>query len=100
MNLEDLRRQREQLLADFVAGKISKEEAQAKCLVITRIIERGYNMKIMTKAEHMKQIKERNRMAEKYGEGYADGFSEGYDEGYRKAIMCFMEHGGKVDVQQ
>ena len=52
-------------------------------------------MQIKTKAEHMQDIKNRNRMAEKYGEGYADGFSEGYDEGYRKAVMCFMEHEGK-----
>ena len=52
-------------------------------------------MQIKTKAEHMRDIKMRNRMAEKYGEGYADGFAEGYDEGYRKAVMCFLEHEGK-----
>ena len=57
-------------------------------------------MRVMTKQELMRQIKERNRMAEKYGEGYADGFSEGFDEGYREAVRCFMEHGGKVSLKQ
>ena len=56
-------------------------------------------MKIMTKKEHMKLIEARNKMAQKYGEGYADGFSEGFDEGYKKAVMCFMEHGGKVNLK-
>jgi hypothetical protein len=57
MRLKDLKRWRELVLVDYLAGRYDKEAAQAKCRVITRAIESMAKMQDEQMKEQIKAAK-------------------------------------------